>query len=113
MITVLIIYYKQISEGYEDRERFAIMTKVGMSSSEVKAAIRSQVRTIFFLPITVAVMHLVAAFPMLKLMLLLFNIKNTVSVLYGVLQGQLLYFLFCILQYFKLTSRRYYQIVYQ
>lgn len=47
MITVLIIYYKQISEGYEDKERFAIMEKVGMSNAEVKASIRSQVRTVF------------------------------------------------------------------
>ena len=48
MITVLIIYYKQISEGYEDKERFAIMEKVGMSNAEVKASIRSQVRTGIF-----------------------------------------------------------------
>ena len=112
MITVLIIYYKQISEGYEDRERFAIMTKVGMSSSEVKAAIRSQVRTIFFLPITVAVMHLVAAFPMLKLMLLLFNIKNTVLFIWC-LAGTVVVFFILYFTVFKLTSRRYYQIVYQ
>lgn len=47
MITVLIIYYKQISEGYEDRERFAVMTKVGMGRDVVKAAINTQVRTVF------------------------------------------------------------------
>ena len=50
MITVLIIFYKQISEGYDDKERFSIMEKVGMSNDEVKATIRSQVRTVFFLP---------------------------------------------------------------
>lgn len=61
MITVLIIYYKQISEGFEDRERFAIMIKVGMGRSMVKAAINTQVRTVFFLPIAVAVIHLVIA----------------------------------------------------
>ena len=66
MITVLIIYYKQISEGYEDKERFAIMEKVGMSNAEVKASIRSQVRTVFFLPLVTAACHLAAAYPMLK-----------------------------------------------
>ena len=71
MITVLIIYYKQISEGYEDKERFAIMEKVGMSNAEVKASIRSQVRTVFFLPLVTAACHLAAAYPMLKKMLAL------------------------------------------
>lgn len=65
MITVLIIYYKQISEGYEDKERFAIMEKVGMSNEEVKATIRSQVRMVFFLPLATAACHLAAAYPML------------------------------------------------
>lgn len=57
MITVLIIFYKQISEGYDDKERFSIMEKVGMSNDEVKATIRSQVRTVFFLPILMAAIH--------------------------------------------------------
>lgn len=66
MITVLIIFYKQISEGYDDKERFSIMEKVGMSNDEVKATIRSQVRTVFFLPILMAAIHVGMAFPMIK-----------------------------------------------
>ena len=57
MATVLIIYYKQISEGYDDRERYQIMQKVGMSKKEVKRSIRSQVLSVFFLPLVVAVIH--------------------------------------------------------
>ena len=69
MATVLIIYYKQISEGYEDKARFAIMEKVGMSQQQIRSAIRSQVRAVFFLPLLGAVIHLLAAFKMItKLM---------------------------------------------
>ena len=73
MITVLIIFYKQISEGYDDKERFSIMEKVGMSNDEVKATIRSQVRTVFFLPILMAAIHVGMAFPMIKRLLSLFR----------------------------------------
>ena len=77
MITVLIIFYKQISEGYDDKERFSIMEKVGMSNDEVKATIRSQVRTVFFLPILMAAIHVGMAFPMIKRLLSLFVLSNT------------------------------------
>ena len=77
MITVLIIFYKQISEGYDDKERFSIMEKVGMSNDEVKATIRSQVRTVFFLPILMAAIHVGMAFPMIKRLLSLFGLSNT------------------------------------
>lgn len=71
--TALIIYYKQISEGYEDRERFQIMQKVGMSSDEVRGTIRSQILLVFFLPLLVAALHMAFAFPMLtKLLKILF-----------------------------------------
>ncbi|MDE5823833.1 MAG: ABC transporter permease [Lachnospiraceae bacterium] len=111
MITVLIIYYKQISEGFEDRERFAIMTKVGMSRDMVKAAINTQVRTVFFLPITVAVIHLVMAFPMLKLMMLVFGLANTsLFVLCLAVTAAVFAVIYFIV--FKLTSRSYYKIVY-
>lgn len=110
-ITVLIIYYKQISEGFEDRERFAVMTKVGMSKSMVRAAINTQVRTVFFLPITVAVIHLVMAFPMLKLMLMLFGLTNVqlfaVCLAMTAAVFAVIYFIV-----FRLTSGSYYRIVY-
>ena len=76
MATVLIIYYKQISEGYDDRERFQIMQKVGMSKQEVRKSIRSQVVSVFALPLVVAVMHIVVAFKIITKLLSLFNMTN-------------------------------------
>ena len=112
MITVLIIYYKQISEGFEDRERFAIMIKVGMGRSMVKAAINTQVRTVFFLPIAVAVIHLVMAFPMLKIILYVFGLMNT-TLFAGCLVATVAVFGVIYFVVFKLTSSSYYRIVYQ
>lgn len=77
MATVLIIYYKQISEGYDDAERFEIMQKVGMSRDEVKASIHSQVLMVFFLPLVVAGIHVAAAFPLISKLLQLMNLMNT------------------------------------
>lgn len=110
MITVLIIYYKQISEGYEDRERFAIMTKVGIGRNQVKAAINTQVRTVFFMPITVAVIHLIAAFPVLKLIMMIFGLSNT-PLFVGCLIGTVAVFAGIYFIVFKLTSTSYYKLV--
>lgn len=111
MITVLIIYYKQISEGFEDRERFAVMTKVGMSRDMVRNTINTQVRTVFFLPITVAVIHLVMAFPILKQVMMVFGLVNTtLFVACLVLTAAVFAVIYFIV--FKLTSRTYYRIVY-
>lgn len=112
MITVLIIYYKQISEGFEDRERFAIMIKVGMGRSMVKDAIDTQVRTVFFLPIAVAVIHLVMAFPMLKIILYMFGLMNT-TLFVGCLVATVAVFAVIYFVVFRLTSSSYYRIVYQ
>ncbi len=76
MATVLIIYYKQVSEGYEDKGRFEIMRKVGMSPKEVKASIHSQIMKVFFLPLVMAGVHLAMAFPMMNRLLMLFNLRN-------------------------------------
>ena len=76
MAMVLIIYYKQISEGYDDKERFAIMQKVGMSRREVKQSIRSQVMIVFFLPLVVAVVHIAVAFKVITKLLSLMNLTN-------------------------------------
>jgi len=75
--TVLIIYYKQITEGYEDRRRFSIMQQVGMAGSEVRSAIRGQVLSVFFLPLAAAGVHIIFAFPMITKLLILFNLTNT------------------------------------
>lgn len=110
MVTVLIIYYKQISEGYEDKERFAIMEKVGMSSSEVKTAITTQIRIVFFLPLVTAAIHLAAAFPMLSRLLAILNLYQS-SLFAMCLGATVLVFALIYLVVFKLTSRTYYHIV--
>lgn len=75
--TVLIIYYKQISEGYDDKERYSILKKVGISYDEIKVSIRSQILIIFFLPLTFAFLHIAFAFKMITQLLVLFNLTNT------------------------------------
>ena len=76
MGTALIIYYKQISEGYEDRERFQIMRKVGMSRREVRSSIRRQILMVFFLPLLAACVHISMAFPLMKKLLLMVGMSN-------------------------------------
>ncbi len=110
MITCLIIYFKQISEGYEDKERFVIMQKVGMSKREVKATISTQIRLVFFLPIIVAAIHVAAAYPIIVRLLAILNLSN-VSLFAACLAGTILVFGVIYFVMFKLTSRSYYRIV--
>ena len=110
MATVLIIYYKQISEGYDDKERFAIMQKVGMSREEVRASIRSQVLTVFFLPLITAGIHVAAAFPMFNKILIIMNMENTE--MYAVCTGIcFLVFAAMYVVIYSVTARTYYRIV--
>lgn len=110
MATVMIIYYKQISEGYDDRKRYQIMQKVGMSREEVKQSIRSQILTVFFLPLLTAVIHTAVAFPfMLKLMNLM-NFNNERAFLLATSVTILAFALVYALVY-RLTARSYYRIV--
>lgn len=110
MVTVMIIFYKQISEGYEDKQRYEIMKKVGMSNLEVRVSIRSQVRIVFFLPLVTAAIHTIAAFPMMTKLLQILNLTNK-----PLFAGCLLatFVVFAIIYYivFKITSRSYYRIV--
>ena len=110
MATVLIIYYKQISEGYDDKERFEIMQKVGMSHQEVKASIHSQVLTVFFLPLIVAGIHIAAAFPMIKKILALLNLLNVQLYLTCTIVCFLVFAVMYLLIYL-LTAKTYYKIV--
>ncbi|MCI5874799.1 MAG: ABC transporter permease [Clostridiales bacterium] len=110
MVTVLIIFYKQISEGYEDKVRYEIMEKVGMSNAEVRRSIRSQVLTVFFLPIVMAVVHIIMAFPMIKYIMAAFSLTNTTLFALCVVGTALVFFLIYLLV-FILTSRSYYRIV--
>ena len=110
MVTVVIIFYKQISEGYEDKERFAIMEKVGMSNDEVKRAIRSQVLMVFFLPLVVAIVHVIMAFPMIRMLLATLNLVNT-QLFIICAAGSALVFGIIYFIVFMLTSSSYYKIV--
>lgn len=110
MVTVMIIFYKQTSEGYDDKERYEIMEKVGMSNAEVKKSIQSQVRMVFFLPIVTAAIHVAAAFPMLRRLLMMLNLTDT-QLMIECMIGTLLVFLAIYYLVFKLTSRTYYKIV--
>ena len=110
MVTVLIIFYKQISEGYDDKKRFEIMEKVGMSNDEVKATIRSQVRIVFLLPLVTAAIHLFAAFPMLSRLLALFSLTNA-NLFITCIIGTILIFGIIYYAVFKMTSKTYYKIV--
>ncbi len=106
---VLIIYYKQISEGYEDQARFVIMQKVGMTKKEIRKSINSQVLTVFFLPLIAAGVHTGFAFPMFQKILLMFGLAD-IPLLIGVAVGcYLLFGVFYVLVY-RATSRAYYGI---
>lgn len=108
--TVLIIYYKQISEGNDDRERFAIMQKVGTNQKEVKCSIRSQIRTVFFLPLIIAGIHVAAAFPMISRLLLKLNLKNT-GLYIRCTAVSFLVFAVVYMVIYHLTAKIYYNIV--
>ena len=110
MAAVLIVYYKQISEGYEDARSFQIMQQVGMTQSEVKATIQSQIMSVFFLPLLVAACHTAGAFPMTKKILLLFGLSNTELF---ILCSAATLVVFALVYYliYRLTAREYYRIV--
>ncbi len=110
MATVLIIYYKQISEGYDDKGRFEIMQKVGMSRDEVKSSIHSQVLTVFFLPLIVAGIHILAAFPLISRLLKLLMLSNT-RLFLACTGACFLVFAVMYVFIYSLTARTYYRIV--
>lgn len=108
--TGLVIYYKQVSEGYQDKMRYAILTKVGMKDSEVKKTINAQVKFLFFIPIVMMTIHLLFAFRMITLLLRLLGLSNTMIL---IASFTICVMLFIIIYYvfYKLSSRAYYQIV--
>lgn len=108
--TVLIIYYKQITEGFDDHMRFQIMEKVGMSGAEVRATIQKQILLVFFLPLGMAILHIAAAFPALRLLLLMFEMDNT-ALFAGCTAGSILLFSVLYFVVYRLTARTYYKIV--
>lgn len=110
MVTVMIIFYKQITEGYDDRERYQILEKVGMSNREVKDTIKSQIRIVFVLPIFAAAIHVTAAFPMVYRLLQMLNLNNE-KLFAGCLAVTIIVFAVIYYLVFKVTSRAYYRIV--
>jgi len=108
--TVLIIYYKQISEGFDDKQRFEIMQKVGMSHEEVKSTIRNQVLTVFFLPLIMSGVHIAFAFPIITKMLAVLNLTNTPLFIKGLIGTLIIFALFYTIVY-SLTAKAYYKIV--
>lgn len=108
--TVLIIYYKQISEGYDDKERFEIMQKVGMGHNEIKRSIRSQVLKVFFLPIIMAVIHIAAAFKMITRLLAVLNLTDVTLFLICTISTVLIFAVIYGIVY-ALTAKVYYSIV--
>ena len=108
--TVLVIYYKQISEGYEDRERFVILQKIGLDDQQVKKTIRKQVLTVFFLPLIFAFIHLAFAYHMLSLIIRLIGVLNPDLMLVVTIIVCGVFFLAYVLV-FALTSRSYRRIV--
>lgn len=110
MAVVLVIYFKQISEGYEDRDRFVIMTKVGLDEDQTRQSIRKQLLTVFFLPIVLAFVHLAFAYKMLSSILLSIGVVNAglmLQVTVGICGGYLLLYLVV----YAITTRSYKQII--
>ena len=108
--TAMIIYYKQISEGYEDQNRFEIMQKVGLSHREVKSSLRRQILMVFFLPLLMAMLHISMAFPLIRRMLLLFGMTNT-RLFIGCTAGTVLIFALVYGLIYLMTAKSYYHIV--
>ena len=110
MAAVLIIYYKQVSEGYEDQRRFSIMRKVGLSEREARRSIRSQILTVFYLPLIVAAVHIAFDFRLVVLLLTLFSLYNVTLTALCTL-GTLAVFCLIYAIVYALTARAYYKIV--
>lgn len=110
MITTLIMYYKQVTEGYQDRSRYEIMQQVGMTQTEVRKSITSQILTVFFLPVVVAGIHVAGSFHMIRVMLQIFSIDN-VSMFIQVTLVTLAGFALIYALMYHLTARTYYKII--
>lgn len=110
MTTVLIIYYKQISEGYDDKERFNIMQKVGMSKEEIKKTIKNQVLMVFFLPLAFTIVHIAFAFPLITKLLAMLNLTNVKLFMIVTIISIIIFTVIYAIVY-SVTARVYYKIV--
>ena len=106
----LIIYYKQVSEGYEDQSRFAIMRKVGMTRQDIKKSVNSQILTVFFIPLLLAGVHLAFAFPLVWQLLTMFSLTNKRLAICTNIGAFLIFCVFYVVIY-RFTAHAYYRIV--
>ena len=106
--TALIIYYKQLTEGYDDRNRFQIMEKVGLSKPEIKKTIKSQILTVFFIPLAVAGIHTLVAYSILSKIMSLLTTTNIFLLCTGIV---FVIFSLIYVAIYSLTARTYYRIV--
>ena len=107
---MLIIYYKQLTEGFEDRSRFETMRKIGMTKQEIRKSINSQMLTVFFFPLLLALLHLVFAFPLIQRLLLTFNLSNEPLFLrVAATAGAFVTVLYAVV--YRVTSNTYYKLV--
>ena len=110
LAAVGMLYYKQLSEGYEDQSRFDIMQKVGMTKQDIRRSINSQLLTVFYLPLVLAGVHLCFAFPFIHKLLILFNLDNR-GLLIGTTAVSFAVFAVLYAIVYKLTGNTYYRIV--
>lgn len=110
MGAVMIIYYKQVSEGFDDRKRFQLMQKVGMSRKEIRQTIQSQVVTVFFMPLAVAVVHTMVAFPLTRRIMAMLNFPDS-NLFLAATAITIAAFAVVYLIVYVLTARAYYKIV--
>ncbi len=110
MGTALIIYFKQVSEGYNDQERYIILQKVGMSKKEVKKTIHIQILIVFFIPLILSFIHLAFAFNMIRLMLMLFGMTEAILLAISMGIVCLIFSIIYLIVYFT-TSKVYYKLV--
>ena len=106
---VLVIYYKQISEGYEDRDRFVILQKLGIDQKTIKKSINRQVLIVFFLPLFTAFIHTAFAFKMYRKIIELFGVNGSVTLNATIVIGAIFVVVYLIV--YQITSRSYYRII--
>lgn len=110
LATILTIYFKQISEAYDDKDRYEVMRKIGLSQKEIKRAITTQTLMVFFLPLIVAGIHIIAAFPLMRKFMILILLNNVDLFLISVIVSFLIFSVIYILIY-RMTAKAYYEIV--
>ena len=106
---MLVIYYKQISEGYEDRDRFVILQKLGIDQKTIKKSINRQVLIVFFLPLVTAFIHTAFAFKMYRKIIELFGVDGSVTLNATIVIGAIFVVVYLIV--YQITSRSYYRII--